>query len=90
MNKSEQFLEDNPQSIAEMKSAINKFEKVEFYLGLSTDESLLNRLQEVHDSYDGDNEMLHIYMDEAIAAVLLEYGFTNSVKMYNYQSFWYA
>ena len=90
MNECEFFLDENPTKIAEMKLALRKFENAEAYVGISSDESLVQDLQNIKDSYDGDEEMLHIFMDKALVGVLEEYGFNKSMELYGKQPFWYA
>ena len=94
MNKSEKFIEDNinsnPRLIKELKTAIQKFENAERYIGISDDETLFKKLEDLEVSYKHDMEAIHIKSDEELVCVLEEYGFEKSIKKYTSLYFWYS
>ena len=56
----------------------------------TTPEEFYKQMQELHERFDGDEEVAHVMMDRLIGEVLVELGYQEGIDVFRNQAKWYA
>lgn len=55
-----------------------------------TPEEFMAKMRYIHDEYEDDPEMCHIYMDKLMCGLLINLGYWEGIHIFNNTKMWYA